>query len=50
MSGFAAVAADERLQLVRTLASVGVRHVALSTDGDGLRQLTSFLRRKGRSR
>ncbi len=47
---FATAAADERATLVRTLASVGVRHVALSTEGDWLRQLTSFLRRKGRAR
>jgi uncharacterized protein (DUF58 family) len=47
---FAEAAADERAALVRTLASIGVRHVALSTEGDWLRQLTSFLRRKGPSR
>ena len=31
---FAVAAADERAALVRALASVGVRHVALSTEGD----------------
>jgi len=47
---FAVAAADERAALVRALASVGVRHVALSTEGDWLRPLASFLRRRERSR
>src|SRR5512142_1678183 len=42
---FAAAAADERQALVTTLASAGVRHVALSTEGDWLRPLAAFLRR-----
>jgi uncharacterized protein (DUF58 family) len=47
---FAAVAADERRTLVASLASAGVRHVALSTDGDWLRPLAAFLRRGRRTR
>ena len=47
---FAAVAADERRTLVASLASAGVRHVALSTDGDWLRPLAGFLRRGRRAR
>jgi uncharacterized protein (DUF58 family) len=47
---FAAVAEDERRALVSSLASVGVRHVALSTEGDWLRPLTAFLRRGHRTR
>ena len=47
---FAAVAADERRTLVSSLASAGVRHVALSTEGDWLRPLAAFLRRGRRSR
>ena len=46
---FAAAAAGERRALVATLASAGVRHVALSTEGDWLRPLTAFLRRKERA-
>ena len=46
---FAAAAAAERRQLEETFASVGVRHVALSTSGDWLRTLVPFLRR-GRPR
>jgi uncharacterized protein (DUF58 family) len=42
---FAAAAADERRGLVRLLSSVGVRHVALSTEGDWLRPLAAFLKR-----
>jgi uncharacterized protein (DUF58 family) len=41
---FAAAAADERRGLARTFASIGVRHVVLSTDGDWLRTLAVFLR------
>jgi uncharacterized protein (DUF58 family) len=46
---FAAAAAGERRMLVATLASAGVRHVALSTEGDWLRPLTAFLRRRDRA-
>jgi uncharacterized protein (DUF58 family) len=42
---FAVAAAEERQSLVRMLSSVGVPHVALSTEGDWLRPLASFLRR-----
>jgi uncharacterized protein (DUF58 family) len=42
---FALAAADERRALVASLATVGVRHVALSTEGDWLRPLAAFLRR-----
>jgi uncharacterized protein (DUF58 family) len=45
---FAAAAADERHALVAALATAGVRHVALSTEGDWLRPLTAFVRRKER--
>lgn len=41
---FASAAADERRALVAALATAGVRHVALSTDGDWLRPLAAFLR------
>jgi uncharacterized protein (DUF58 family) len=47
---FAAAAADERRSLAASLASAGVGHVALSTDGDWLRPLTAFLRRGRRVR
>jgi uncharacterized protein (DUF58 family) len=43
---FAAAAAEERSGLRRTLASLGVRHTVLSTQGDWLRSLALFL--KGR--
>jgi uncharacterized protein (DUF58 family) len=43
-SRFAAAAAEERSGLARTLAAIGVRHVALSTSGDWLRSLAVFLR------
>jgi uncharacterized protein (DUF58 family) len=43
---FAAAAGDERSEVARDLASVGVRHVVLSTSGDWLRTLAVFLRRK----
>ena len=43
---FAAAAADERSDVARELASVGVRHLVLSTSGDWLRTLAGFLRRK----
>jgi uncharacterized protein (DUF58 family) len=41
---FANAAAEERSGLARTLASLGVRHVVLSTSGDWLRTLAIFLR------
>ncbi len=47
---FAAAAAGERAALVSSLASAGVRHVALSTEGDWLRPLAAFLRRRDRAR
>jgi uncharacterized protein (DUF58 family) len=42
---FAAAASAERAELARSLTSVGVRHVVLSTSGDWLRPLVTFLRR-----
>jgi uncharacterized protein (DUF58 family) len=42
---FAVAAAAERGQVARTLASVGVRHTVLTTSGDWLRPLVTFLRR-----
>jgi uncharacterized protein (DUF58 family) len=42
---FAVAAASERAQVSQTLASAGVRHVVLSTSGDWLRPLVTFLRR-----
>lgn len=42
---FAVAAAAERADVARTLISVGVRHVVLSTSGDWLRPLVTFLRR-----
>jgi uncharacterized protein (DUF58 family) len=42
---FAEAAAQERSGLARTLTSLGVRHVVLSTSGDWLRPLALFLRR-----
>ena len=47
---FAEAAADERAALVRLLSDAGARHVALSTDGDWLRPLAGFLRRRARAR
>jgi hypothetical protein len=47
---FAVAAAEERRQLVTLLSSVGVPHVALSTEGDWLRPLASFLRRSDRAK
>ncbi len=47
---FARAADDERRALVAMLASAGVRHVSLSTDGDWLRPLAAFLRRGRRGR
>jgi uncharacterized protein (DUF58 family) len=45
---FAAAADEERRVLTRTLASIGVRHVTLSTSGDWLRTLAVFLKRRRR--
>src|SRR5918912_4304717 len=45
---FAAAAAKERRELARTLASLGVRHLVLSTEGEWLRSLAVFLRRSRR--
>jgi uncharacterized protein (DUF58 family) len=45
---FAEAAAGERRALVAALSSAGVRHVALSTEGDWLRPLTAFVRRRDR--
>ena len=42
---FAAAAAAERGHVAQTLASLGVRHVVLTTSGDWLRELALFLRR-----
>jgi uncharacterized protein (DUF58 family) len=42
---FAIAAAAERAELERSLSSVGVRHVVLSTSGDWLRPLVTFLRK-----
>jgi uncharacterized protein (DUF58 family) len=42
---FAVAAAAERAELARSLTSAGVRHVVLTTSGDWLRPLVSFLRR-----
>jgi uncharacterized protein (DUF58 family) len=45
---FAAAAAQEREEVARALASVGARHVVLSTQGDWLRPFVAFLRRRTR--
>jgi uncharacterized protein (DUF58 family) len=45
---FAAAAAAERDEVATTLAGLGVRHVVLSTEGEWLRPLTVFLRRRQR--
>jgi uncharacterized protein (DUF58 family) len=42
---FAVAATAERSQVTRTFSSIGVRHVVLSTSGDWLRPLVTFLRR-----
>jgi uncharacterized protein (DUF58 family) len=42
---FAAAAAEERSVVARTLRSVGVHHLVLSTEGAWLRHLALFLRR-----
>lgn len=46
---FAAAADEERRSLVSLLASAGVPHVALSTQGDWLRPLAMFLRMSARA-
>jgi uncharacterized protein (DUF58 family) len=45
---FAVAASSERAEVSRALASVGARHVVLSTEGDWLRELAVFLRRRQR--
>ena len=47
---FATAATDERRRLGVLLANAGVRHLVLSTEGDWLRPLAAFLRRRGRHR
>ena len=42
---FAVAAAKERADLTQTLSSAGARHVVLTTSGDWLRALATFLRR-----
>jgi len=44
---FAAAAAAERDEVAHVLAAAGVRHQVLSTEGDWLRTLATFLRRSG---
>src|SRR5262249_43438518 len=46
---FAAAAAEERRSLSALFNSVGVPHVALSTQGDWLRPLAEFLKRSQRT-
>jgi uncharacterized protein (DUF58 family) len=46
---FAAAAAEERRSLATLFSSVGVPHVALSTEGDWLRPLAEFLKRSQRT-
>jgi uncharacterized protein (DUF58 family) len=43
---FVAAAADERSELAHGLATLGVRHLVLSTSGDWLRPLAAFLKRR----
>ena len=45
---FAAAASAERSQVRQIFTSVGARHVVLSTEGDWLRNLVVFLRRRRR--
>jgi uncharacterized protein (DUF58 family) len=47
---FATAAAEERAELARELASLGVPHAVLSTSGDWLRPFASFLARESRRR
>jgi uncharacterized protein (DUF58 family) len=42
---FAEAAAADRARVAKTLGSLGVRHVVLTTSGDWLRVLSTFLRR-----
>ena len=42
---FAEAAAADRSRVAQTLASLGVRHIVLTTAGDWLRELALFLRR-----
>jgi uncharacterized protein (DUF58 family) len=42
---FAEAAAADRARVAKTLGSLGVRHVVLTTSGDWLRDLSTFLRR-----
>ena len=43
---FAAAAGEERSEVAGELASLGVRHLVLSTSGDWLRSLAAFLKRR----
>ncbi|TML84244.1 MAG: DUF58 domain-containing protein [Actinobacteria bacterium] len=45
---FAAAADEDRRGLARTLSSLGIRHIVLSTSGDWLRPLAAFLRQARR--
>ena len=45
---FAVAARAERAEVARSFAALGVRHVVLSTSGDWLRPLVTFLRRRRR--
>jgi uncharacterized protein (DUF58 family) len=47
---FAAAASAERAEVRQAFAAVGARHVVLTTEGDWLRELVVFLRRKRRAR
>jgi uncharacterized protein (DUF58 family) len=47
---FAQAAADDRADVARELASVGVQHLVLSTSGDWLRSFASFFARERRRR
>jgi uncharacterized protein (DUF58 family) len=47
---FAEAAAEDRASLARELASLGVPHLALSTDGDWLRPFAGFVERERRRR
>jgi uncharacterized protein (DUF58 family) len=47
---FAQAAADDRADVARELASLGVQHLVLSTSGDWLRSFASFFARERRRR
>jgi uncharacterized protein (DUF58 family) len=47
-AGFAAAAAEDRSALERMFTSVGVPHIALTTEGDWLGPLITFLKRSDR--